>query len=292
MYRNRMEPSPAHYNLVIRTLKVEGYVDKMFKMVMAISHKEGARINANTFELVIEAVLEKEQWREALLLIQSMERLDFQPSLEIYVSLVELLERARQYKAVLAIYKHMVNNGYDFYDNIVLNGVFKRLVSVAAKGIDADLKSSAASILSYVNLPNSLQQQQLSSFFARSGSLSGSIASRSNSNNKNRNTVVGGVKSITPSITNKPIATTINVTGGDSVEVTANEKVEINMIDKENSAVNKISTSTTNISGGNMNVVADTLKINEDKKKSTILNSTVTNEAVIDDLTALVKNIS
>ena len=34
-----------------------------------------------------------------------MERLDFKPSLDIYVALVELLERARQYKAVLALYK-------------------------------------------------------------------------------------------------------------------------------------------------------------------------------------------
>jgi len=105
MYRHRLEPSAAHYNLVIRTLRAEGYVDKMFKMVMAISHKEGAKINANTFELVIEAVLEVGQWREALLLIQSMERLSFRPSMDIYVGLVEQLERARQYKAVLALYK-------------------------------------------------------------------------------------------------------------------------------------------------------------------------------------------
>ena len=56
MYRMKLEPTAAHYNLVIRTLKAEGYVEKMFKMVMAISHKEGAKINANTFELCIEVV--------------------------------------------------------------------------------------------------------------------------------------------------------------------------------------------------------------------------------------------
>ena len=33
MYRNKLEPSASHYNLVIRTLKAEGYVEKMFKMV-------------------------------------------------------------------------------------------------------------------------------------------------------------------------------------------------------------------------------------------------------------------
>ena len=40
----------------------------------------------------------------------------------------------------------MVRDGYDFYENSVLNGVFKRLVSVAAKGVDADLKSSAGTL--------------------------------------------------------------------------------------------------------------------------------------------------
>ena len=41
----------------------------------------------------------------------------------------------------------MVKNGYDFYENSFLNGVFKRLVSVAAKGINADdLKAAAPSL--------------------------------------------------------------------------------------------------------------------------------------------------
>jgi hypothetical protein len=43
----------------------------------------------------------------------------------------------------------MVKNGYDFYENSFLNGVFKRLVSVAAKGINAeDLKTSNSFISS------------------------------------------------------------------------------------------------------------------------------------------------
>eukprot|EP00596_Hydrurales_sp_CCMP1899_P000718 CAMPEP_0119044370 /NCGR_PEP_ID=MMETSP1177-20130426/30952_1 /TAXON_ID=2985 /ORGANISM="Ochromonas sp, Strain CCMP1899" /LENGTH=540 /DNA_ID=CAMNT_0007014397 /DNA_START=865 /DNA_END=2487 /DNA_ORIENTATION=+ len=136
MYRNKLEPTAAHYNLVIRTLKAEGYVEKMFKMVMAVSYKEGARINGNTFELCIEAVIEQGQWKEALLLIQSMERLSFKPSMQTYVSLVELLEKARQYRAVLALYRVMVKDGYDFYENTVLNGVFKRLVSLTAQPAD------------------------------------------------------------------------------------------------------------------------------------------------------------
>ena len=41
---------------------------------------------------------------------------------QVYVSLIELLEKARQYKAVLALYKVMARDGYDFYENVVLNG--------------------------------------------------------------------------------------------------------------------------------------------------------------------------
>ena len=45
--------------------------------------------------------------------------------------------------------RYMVKNGYDFYENSFLNGVFKRLVSVAAKGINAeDLKTSDSFISS------------------------------------------------------------------------------------------------------------------------------------------------
>lgn len=157
-------------------------------MVMAISHKEGARINVNTFELVIESLLLEDKWKESLLLLKTMEKvrasgwvggcplclrtshtfthvfdsfyffssrnicrsanfpicpspnpqMQFQPSLETYVALVERLEKAREYKAVLALYRAMVGQGYDFYENSVLNGVFKRLVNVVGKGVDLE----------------------------------------------------------------------------------------------------------------------------------------------------------
>lgn len=50
----------------------------------------------------------------------------------------------------------MIRDGYDFYENSVLNGVFKRLVIVASKGADADLQSAAADVMLSVNLPKSL----------------------------------------------------------------------------------------------------------------------------------------
>jgi len=143
MRRYNLQPSAAHYNLVIRTLRAEGYVDKMFRMVMTMSLKEGVRVNGNTFELVIEALLETCKWKESLQLIRAMDKLEFRPSLQVCVQLVEVLEQAREYKAVLAMYKYMERQGYDFYENAILNGVFKRLVKVASLGARADLRKAA-----------------------------------------------------------------------------------------------------------------------------------------------------
>ena len=150
MHRSNLEPTAAHYNLVLRTLRAENYIDKMFKMVVAISAKEGARINLNTFEIVIEALLETDKWKEALLIVKTMEKMGFKPTIETYVGLCERLEKAREYKAVLAIYRTMVAQGYDFYENGLLNGIMKRLVNVVgAKDIDINAIS--------VSVPDILQ---------------------------------------------------------------------------------------------------------------------------------------
>ena len=69
-----------------------------------------------------------------------MDKCNYKPSLQICVSLIGQLEKAREYKAVFALYRYMIKQGYDFYENTFLNDVFKRLVSVTAKGIDAELK--------------------------------------------------------------------------------------------------------------------------------------------------------
>lgn len=111
----------------------------MFKMVMTLSVKAGVKLNSNTFELVIEALLQHSKWKESLLLIRTMDSLGYKPSIGVCVVLVEVLERAREYKAALALYNYMGRKGYDFYDNPIINGAFKRLVKVAAGGVNASL---------------------------------------------------------------------------------------------------------------------------------------------------------
>jgi hypothetical protein len=94
----------------------------MMRMVAAISSRDDAKVNGNTFELVLEALLENGEWKKSLTVLSIMEKLRLKPSLQIYVNLVELLEKSRQYKAVLALYRIMARDGYDFYENSVLNG--------------------------------------------------------------------------------------------------------------------------------------------------------------------------
>lgn len=148
MIKFKLEPSASHYNLVLRALRAQGDIQKMLKVSLSIIQKEDAKINSNTFEIVIEALLEANMWKQTLQLLNIMEKYGFKPQLQIYVTLVEQLEKARQYKAVLALYKVMSRDGYDFYENSVLNEVFKRLVSVAAKGVKADLSLSGDTFLS------------------------------------------------------------------------------------------------------------------------------------------------
>jgi hypothetical protein len=109
----------------------------MFKMVMSLTSQPDARLNGNTFELALEALLEHTRWKEALLLVQTMDRAGHHPSLGVCVLLVERLERAKEYRAALALYTYMERKGYDCYENAVLNGVFERLVKSAAMGVPA-----------------------------------------------------------------------------------------------------------------------------------------------------------
>lgn len=130
MYRTGLEPAASHYNLVLRTMRAEGYIDKMYRMIVDICKKEGAKINGNTFELVIEALLDGDKWKEALSTLSLMEEMQFKPSLAVYVTLVEKLEKAKQFKAVMTLYRAMVRDGYDFYENTVLNSIFKKIVTI------------------------------------------------------------------------------------------------------------------------------------------------------------------
>lgn len=150
MHKSNLVPSVAHYNLVLRALKAHNMTEMMFKMVMSLSAKEDTRVNSNSFELTLEAMVEEGRWREPLLVIRAMQSLDFKPSVQICVRLVQILEAAKQYKAALALYRVMDQDGVDFYENDILNGVFKRLVRTVAGSVAADLSETATRLVSEV----------------------------------------------------------------------------------------------------------------------------------------------
>ncbi len=158
MYRAGLEPTASHYNLVLRTMRAEGYTDKMYRMAMQISKKEGAKINGNTFELVIEALLELDKWQEALGILTIMEDTQFKPTLAIYVTLVERLEKAKQFRAVMALYRAMVRDGYDFYENTVLNGIFKKIVSIRVNMKDDE--DSLKKVVSEADIDNAVKRRR------------------------------------------------------------------------------------------------------------------------------------
>merc|ERR1711871_985272 len=157
MYKTGLEPAASHYNLVLRTMRAEGYIDKMYRMVVEICKKDGAKINGNTFELVIEALLEKGKWKEALETLNLMDKMQFKPSLSVYVALVEKLEKAKQFKAVMTLYRAMVRDGYDFYENTVLNSIFKNIVSIRLSMRHDDSINSA---VSEMDLANSVRRRK------------------------------------------------------------------------------------------------------------------------------------
>jgi pentatricopeptide repeat domain-containing protein 1 len=137
----------SHYNIVLRALKEGKYIDKMYRMVLALSRsgcQSGSfQVNFNTFQIALEKLISLERCHECMVLIKEMDRHNLQPDLQLCVDIVQVLERSRQYRAVFAMYQLMVRHNYQFYENAALNGVFKRLVSVAAKSVDADLRSTA-----------------------------------------------------------------------------------------------------------------------------------------------------
>lgn len=64
----------------------------MVRMLLAISVREDAKINGNTFELVIEALLEQGDWKQTLQTLQIMERFKLKPSLSVRDDIMILFE--------------------------------------------------------------------------------------------------------------------------------------------------------------------------------------------------------
>jgi hypothetical protein len=105
MSANGYKPGVAHINLVLVTLKDQVTVappllilielmeiltifcqhltEKIFTMVMSLSKSNNLRMNGNTFEIALEAMLEAKLWKQSLVIIRAMEKLHFRPSIQV-----------------------------------------------------------------------------------------------------------------------------------------------------------------------------------------------------------------
>ena len=50
---------------------------------MSIIQKEDVKVNSNTFEIVIEALLEANMWKQTLQLLNIMDKFGFKPQLQV-----------------------------------------------------------------------------------------------------------------------------------------------------------------------------------------------------------------
>lgn len=60
---------------------VQGLVDKMFQMLMTLAAQPEVRLSANSYERALEALVGRDQWKEALLVVRAMDKAGLQPSL-------------------------------------------------------------------------------------------------------------------------------------------------------------------------------------------------------------------
>lgn len=83
MIRFKIEPTPSHYNLVLRALRQDNEIEKMLRMAMSIIQKGDSKINGNTFEIIIEALLEAQMWKQTLAMLNIMEKFGFKPQIQV-----------------------------------------------------------------------------------------------------------------------------------------------------------------------------------------------------------------
>lgn len=136
MKDRKYAPTVVHLNLVLLTLKAANETDQLVQFALYLATKDAAILNANSFEIVVETVIAQERWKDALFLLREMEKHDVRPSIQSCTNLIYLLEKNREYRAALAIYRYMLKYGYDFYENELLNQLFKKMLMIASLGSD------------------------------------------------------------------------------------------------------------------------------------------------------------
>eukprot|EP01031_Cornospumella_fuschlensis_P033644 gene33644-40699_t len=130
-----IRPTSSHLNIVFKALKDEGKAEQLYKLYTSLYENPFVSLNGNAYELVVEGLLSlPNRHKEVLLVIKHMDKYGYSLTLPNCVLFIQVLERSRQYKLALGMYKYMVMKKYDFYANPMLNDLFKRVVKVVGGG--------------------------------------------------------------------------------------------------------------------------------------------------------------
>lgn len=129
----KMTPTAMHLNQVLLVLRNARKLDGMLSLIFETIKNDATQINGNSFEIVLEGLLNENRWDEALEIALEMEKLGFQPSMQTCVALISSLEQHGQYRAALAVFSLMLKYEYDFTQDAQLNAVFKRILTVASQ---------------------------------------------------------------------------------------------------------------------------------------------------------------
>lgn len=132
MKERQFPPTVSHLNLVMLTLKAAGDIDRLFAFAMQIVKKDKMKMNANTFEIVLETLVAESRWQDALALLQEMIRQQFHPSSISCTNLIHLLAQHEQHRAALVLYQYMLEERYDLSDHPQLQELFPRLLHIVA----------------------------------------------------------------------------------------------------------------------------------------------------------------
>jgi hypothetical protein len=132
----------------------------MYKLIVGVARNKQTtsptisnlplQTNANTYQIVLETLIIHGKYLESLQLLQLMQSLQFTPTLNTCVDLIQLLERKKEYRAAITVYNYMIACGFQFYENTFLNDLFTRIMKLASnlattKSATAGTSSSSSS---------------------------------------------------------------------------------------------------------------------------------------------------
>ena len=132
MMREELSPNVATFNTVIVAQTEGRELQKAILVYRLMKSKYSkARPNRQTYNLLIRAFAMYQEPVTAEALLREMQANGFVPDVDLYTATVTAYEKTRQPLQALRLMESMEEDGYDFYEILVLNAAFKKAVKLA-----------------------------------------------------------------------------------------------------------------------------------------------------------------